>query len=92
MVRTQPCQLGQRQERDVVGNMLLDIVGHTLLLPTCQAATTDRPAENGVTADAKSAADFELQQLQKPEKVWMAILKFVLQYGSAARGLFVGFH
>jgi chromosome segregation ATPase len=46
----------------------------------------------GVTADAKAAADYELAQLQKPEKVWMAILKFVLQYGADARGLFVGFH
>jgi hypothetical protein len=44
-----------------------------------------------VTADAKSAADYELQQLQKPEKVWMAFLKFVLQYGANARGLFTGF-
>lgn len=45
----------------------------------------------GVTADAKSAADYELEQLKKPAKVWLQVLKFVLGYGADARGLFVGY-
>lgn len=45
----------------------------------------------GVTADAKTAADYELAQLQKPGKIWLDVLKFVLGYGSDARGLFVGY-
>jgi hypothetical protein len=45
----------------------------------------------GVTADAKNLADYEVKQLETPEKVWLAVLKFVLGYGASARGLFVGY-
>jgi hypothetical protein len=38
--------------RDVVGDMLLDISGHPLLLPARKAATADRPAVSTVTVDA----------------------------------------
>src|ERR1700682_496944 len=52
MVRAQPRQLGEGSERDVVGNMLLDIGGHALLLPARKAATADRPAACSATVDA----------------------------------------
>jgi hypothetical protein len=45
----------------------------------------------GVTADAKNLADYEVKQLETPEKVWLAVLKFVLGYGASARGLFIGY-
>src|SRR5712672_1521589 len=51
MVRAKPCQLGHRRERDVIGNMLLDIVRHTLLLPVREAATADGPAVCSVAVD-----------------------------------------
>lgn len=37
MVRTQPCQLGEGRERDVVSHTLLDIRRHPLLLPARKA-------------------------------------------------------
>src|SRR5882762_5715773 len=52
MVRAQPRQFGEGGERDVVGDMLLDIGGHPLLLPGRKAATTDRLAERSATVDA----------------------------------------
>src|ERR1700682_2848735 len=52
MVRAQPRQLGEGSERDVVGNMLLDIGGHALLLPARKVATADRPAACSATVDA----------------------------------------
>src|SRR5258705_10354187 len=51
MVRAQPYQLGHGRERDVVGDMLLDIGRHTLLLPMREAATADGPAACCVTVD-----------------------------------------
>jgi hypothetical protein len=45
----------------------------------------------GISADGKSAADYELEQLKKPAAVWLQVLKFVLGYGADARGLFVGY-
>src|SRR5438270_594281 len=52
MVRAQPRQIGKRRERNVIGDMLLDIGGQSLLLPARKAATADRSAECGVTVDA----------------------------------------
>src|SRR3982075_380164 len=52
MVRAQPRQLGKGRKRDVVGDVLLDIGGHPLLLPGRKAATTDRLAERSATVDA----------------------------------------
>src|SRR6202171_1998976 len=52
MVGTEPRQLGEGRERDLVGDMLLDIGRHPLLLPGRKAATTDRPAESTVVVDA----------------------------------------
>src|SRR5882757_1665303 len=51
MVGTEPCQLGEGRERDVVGDTLLDIGRHALLLPGRKAATTDRLAERSATVD-----------------------------------------
>src|SRR5258707_201501 len=51
MVRAQPYQFGHGRERDVVGNVLLDIGRHTLLLPMREAATADGPAAWRVTVD-----------------------------------------
>src|ERR1700752_4002581 len=52
MIWTEPHQLGQRRERNIVGDMLLDIGGHPLLLPARKAATTDRLVELCVTVDS----------------------------------------
>src|SRR6266478_5588453 len=52
MVGTEPRQLGEGRERDVVSDTLLDIRRHPLLLPGRQAATTDRPAVSTVSVDA----------------------------------------
>src|SRR5258707_14946745 len=52
MVLAQPRQFGEGGERDVVGDMLLDIGGHPLLLPGRKAATTDRLAERSATGGA----------------------------------------
>src|ERR1700757_1438364 len=52
MILTQPRQLGQRRERNIVGDMLLDIGGHPLLLPARKAATTDRLLGIRVTVDS----------------------------------------
>src|SRR4029077_1677823 len=52
MILTEPRQLGQRGERDIFGDMLLDVGGHPLLLPGRKAATTDRLVEFRVTVDA----------------------------------------
>src|SRR5260370_31013911 len=52
MVRAQPRQLCEGRERDVVGDMLLDIGGQPLLLPARKAATTDRRGACRVTVDA----------------------------------------
>ena len=52
MIWTEPRQLGQRRERNIVGDMLLDIGNHPLLLPGSKAATTDRLLEFRVTVDA----------------------------------------
>ncbi|HWH59339.1 MAG TPA: hypothetical protein VN682_17045 [Terriglobales bacterium] len=46
---------------------------------------------DGVATDAKNLADYEVKQLETPEKVWLAVLKFVLGYGASARGLFIGY-
>src|SRR5712691_10232479 len=51
MVRAQSRQFGEGRERDVVGDMLLDIGGHPLLLPARKAAATGTPAECSVTID-----------------------------------------
>src|SRR5258705_616244 len=51
MVRAQPYQFGHGRERDVVGNVLLDIGRHTLLVPMREAATADGPAACRVTVD-----------------------------------------
>src|SRR6266853_1111955 len=52
MVGTEPRQLGEGRERDVVGDTLLDIRRHPVLLPGRKAATTDRPAVSSLTVDA----------------------------------------
>src|SRR5882757_5049713 len=52
MVRAQLRQLGKGRKRDVVGDVLLDIGGHPLLLPGRKAATTDRLAERSATVYA----------------------------------------
>src|SRR6266404_1735538 len=52
MVGTEPRQLGEGRERDVVRETLLDIGRHALLLPRRKASPTDGPAESGITADA----------------------------------------
>src|SRR6266436_9889735 len=52
MVATEPRQFGEGRERDVVGDMLLDIGRHPLPLPGRKAATTDRSAESTVIVDA----------------------------------------
>src|SRR5882672_1086842 len=52
MVRAQPRQFGEGGERDIVGDTLLDILRHPLLLPARKAATTDLPAESCATVDA----------------------------------------
>ena len=46
---------------------------------------------NGIATDAKNLADYEVKQLETPEKVWLSVLKFVLGYGADARGLFLGY-
>ena len=51
MARAEPRQFGQRRKRDVVGNMLLDVGGHSLLLPTGKAAATDQPTSVPVDAN-----------------------------------------
>src|SRR5882757_2372272 len=52
MEGTEPRQFGEGGERDVVGDMLLDISGHPLLLPARKAATIDRLAACSTTVDA----------------------------------------
>src|SRR6266702_4568347 len=52
MIWTELRQLGQRRERNIVGDMLLDIGGHPLLLPGSKAATTDRLVGFRATVDA----------------------------------------
>src|SRR6202165_2847814 len=52
MVRAEPRHFGKGRERNVVGDMLLDIGGYALLLPARQAATADSPAACGVAVDA----------------------------------------
>src|ERR1700758_2960133 len=52
MIRTEARQLGQGRKRNIVGDMLLDVGGHSLLLPRRKAATTDRLVEFRVTVDA----------------------------------------
>src|SRR5712671_3413848 len=52
MEGTEPRQFGEGGERDVVGDMLLDISGHPLLLPARKAATADRSAACSLTVDA----------------------------------------
>src|ERR1700676_25131 len=51
MVRAQPRQLGQGRERDVVGDMRFDVVGHPLLLPTRKATVIDRPVRCRIAVD-----------------------------------------
>lgn len=61
-------------------------------LDTGTASLADSAKQlNGVATDAKNLADYEVKQLETPEKVWLSILKFVLGYGASARGLFVGY-
>src|SRR5258708_30120244 len=52
MIRTEPRQVSEGREQDIVGDMLLDIGGHPLLLPARQAATTKGPPTCTVTIDA----------------------------------------
>src|SRR5882724_2571447 len=52
MVGTELRQLGEGRERDVVGDTLLDIRRHLVLLPGRKAATTDWPADCAVTIEA----------------------------------------
>src|SRR5712671_1675023 len=52
MVGTEPRQLGEGRERDVIGNTLLNIRRHPLLLPAGKAATTDRRSESSASVDA----------------------------------------
>src|ERR1700687_1299052 len=51
MVRAQLRERSEGRERDVVGDMLLDIGGQPLLLPGCKAATIDRLAACSATVD-----------------------------------------
>src|ERR1700686_1263525 len=52
MARAYPCQPGEGRERDVVGDMLLDIGSDLPLLPGRQTATADRRASGRVAVDA----------------------------------------
>src|SRR6202022_4358486 len=52
MVRAQPRQLGEGREGNIVGDILLDIGGHPLLLPARKAAKADRAAKCTLTVDA----------------------------------------
>src|SRR5260370_21315214 len=52
MIRTEPRQVSEGREQDIVGDMLLDIGGHPLLLPAGKAAATNRLATCTVTIDA----------------------------------------
>src|SRR5712671_5886993 len=52
MEGTEPRQFGEGGERDVAGDMLLDIGGHPILLPGRKAATIDRLAACSATVDA----------------------------------------
>src|SRR5258708_21035509 len=52
MVWAEPRQISEGREQDIVGDMLLDIGGHPLLLPARKPATTNRPPTCTVTIDA----------------------------------------
>jgi hypothetical protein len=52
MVRAQPRQFGKGRELDIVGDMLLDIGGHPLLLPTRKAAPVDWRVKGRIAVDA----------------------------------------
>src|SRR3954447_4419297 len=52
MERAQSRQSGEGRERDVVGDVLLDIGGHPLLLPARKAAAPGGPSGRSVTIDA----------------------------------------
>src|SRR5258707_6896867 len=74
MVGTEPRQLGEGRERDVVRETLLDIGRHALLLPRRKASPTDGPAESGITADASQLVrqhDAERFGVLRVHRVWV---------------------